>query len=189
MVETPRALLMRTLLARYHELRTRLVRRLGSTDLAADALHEVWLRLQTREEQQAVNNPEAYLFQAAVNTAKNLRRSASARGRLEPTDIAALAGIADEAPDASRIAEGRAALADLQAALAELPPREQAVFHETFLGDATQQDLARRFNVTVRTIQTDLRHAVDHCTRRLRKRFHFVPEPRRLSGNREGPSS
>jgi RNA polymerase sigma-70 factor (ECF subfamily) len=187
--ETPRALLMRTLLARYHELRARLARRLGSPDLAADALHEVWLRLEAKHDLGPVGNPEAYLFHAAINTAKNLRRSASARQRLLPTDMATLAGMPDEAPDPATIAAARSALGDLQAALNELPLRQQTVFHETFLGDASQQDLANRFNVSVRTIQNDLHQAIDHCVRRLHKKIHFVSGPRRLSGNREGPSS
>lgn len=181
MEEPPCALLQRTLLARYHELRERLARKLQSPDLAADALHEVWLRLQTKAVNQPVERPEAYLFQAALNTAKNLRRSANARQRLEPIDIAALAGIADETPSPARIAAARAALTDLQAALDELPLRQQVVFYETFLGDARQQDLARRFNVTVRTIQNDLRHAVDHCSQRVRRKFNFVTDRRRLS--------
>ena len=77
----------------------------------------------------------------------------------------------------------------LQAALDELPPRQRAVFHESFLGDATQEDLAVRFNVTVRTIQNDLRDAVAHCAKRLTKKIHFVPSPRRVSGEREGPTT
>ncbi len=183
------AVLQRTLLERYHDLRERLARRLGAADLAADALHEVWLRLQTKGDLPPVANPEAYLFSAALNTAKNLRRAATGRDRLLPTDVASLAGIADDAPDPAAIAESRAAMSELRQALAELPARQQTVFQESFVGDAKQEDLARRFNVTVRTIQNDLRHAVEHCARRLRKKFYFVPEPRRLSGKRKGPAS
>lgn len=187
--EPSRALLQRTLLERYHALRERLGRRLGALDLASDALHEVWLRLQTKDDLPPVANPEAYLFNAAVNTAKNLRRAATGRNRLLPTDLATLAGIPDDGPDPATIAAARAAIVVLKDALAELPLRQQEVFQESFIGDARQEDLARRFNVTVRTIQNDLRHAVEHCARRLRSRIYFVPGQPRLSGKREGPAS
>lgn len=181
MAESNRALLLRTLLANYHALRDQLARRLRSADLAADALHDVWRRLEAGEDLGPVERPEGYLYKAALNAAKNLLRKANRQQTLAPVDIAALADIADEAPDPATVLAAREAMTELQAALKELPLRQQVVFHETFLGDATQPELARRFNVTVRTIQNDLRQSVEHCVRRLRK-FHFVAGRRGLSG-------
>src|SRR3546814_17675816 len=69
--ETTRALLMRSLLTRYADLKARLSRTLGA-DLASDALHETWLRLESRKEMAPVGNPDAYLYRAAPNTANTL---------------------------------------------------------------------------------------------------------------------
>ena len=188
MAETPRALLQRTLMQRYHILREQLARRLGSSDRASDALHDVWRHLQAKEDFPPIGQPEAYLYKAALNAAKNLRRTES-RQTPPTVDAGVPTNLSDDAPGPARVAMGRAALEELQAALSELPLRQQVVFYERFLGDASQQDLADRFNVTVRTIQNDLHHAVEHCGRRLRKKFSFVSEPISLSGNREGSSS
>jgi RNA polymerase sigma-70 factor (ECF subfamily) len=187
MPETPRALLMQSLLGRYDELRDRLTRRLGSADLASDALHETWLRLQSRPDLAPVKNPAAYVYRAALNTAANLRKTENRR--LTRMDIDALLAIADPAPGPAIIAEDRAEVAAMAAALTELTERQQVIFHESFLGDASHRELAARFGVTVRTVQIDLQKAVEHCARHLGKRNAFVSGRGRLSGKREGPST
>lgn len=189
MAESTRVLLLRTLLARYHSLRDQLARRLGSSELAADALHHVWKRLQDKDDLPLVTRPEGYLYKAALNAAKNLQRTDRRQLPRSSVDLETIIDIADEAPDPATIAAGRAAVGLLQAALDELSPRQQAVFRETFLGDSTQQDLADRYGVTVRTIQNDLRQAVEHCAQRLKGKIHFVSDARGASGKREGPTS
>jgi RNA polymerase sigma-70 factor (ECF subfamily) len=178
---------MRSLLARYDELRDRLARRLGSVDLASDALHETWLRLESRTDLPQVKNPNAYVYRAALNTAVNLRKADNRR--LTRLDVDALLSVADAAPGPVIIAQDRAEIAVVAAALSELTERQQIIFHESFLGEATHRELAVRFGVTVRTVQTDLQKAVEHCARRLGKRNHFVSGRSRLSGKRGGPST
>lgn len=182
MSESTRAELMQSLLARYDELKDRLAQRLGSADLAADALHETWLKLERRTDLEGIKNPNAYVYRAALNTAVNLRRANSRR--LTPLDVEFIMGIADDAPGPATIAEDREDIAAMVRALTELPERQRVVFYENFLGGATPSDLAKRFGVTVRTIQSDLQRAVEHCARRLGKRKLFASGVRRLSKDR-----
>lgn len=177
MPEAPLALLRRALLDAYAELKARLARRLGSIDLASEALHETWLRLQQAPEIAPVANPKAYLYRAALNTATNLR-IAQAR-RLTATEVDALFDLADEAPGPDRAAAARQEMALLLKALAELTPRQQDVFRETFGQGVPQAELARRHRVGLRTIQSDLHVAIRHCARRLGRKSFFASK---LSG-------
>src|SRR3546814_7537194 len=139
--EPTRALLMRSLLTRYADLKARLSRTLGA-DLASDALHETWLRLESRKEMAPVSNPDAYLYRAALNTANNLR--ASSNRLLTFMDVEILMAVADDTPGPATIAEDKADIARVEAVLAELSERQRVIFHETFLGDVSHHVLAER---------------------------------------------
>ena len=183
MSETTRTQLMQSLLGRYDQLRDRLTQRLGSADLASDALQETWIKLERRDDLEGIKNPAAYVYRAALNTAANLRKAESRR--LTSVDVETILAVADEAPGPATIAEDRADIAAIVRALSDLPDRQRVIFYESFLGDATHHDLARRFGVTVRTIQSDLQRAVEHCARRLGRRKIFATGVRRLSKDRE----
>lgn len=172
MSEPTRALLLRTLLAQYEKLKDRLARRVGSVDLASDALQETWLRLDSRDDLAPVKNPTAYVYRAALNTATNLRKANERR--LTPIEIADLLQIPDSAPGPDVIAELRAEIRQVEAAIADLTERQRNVFLESYLGDTPHRELAERWGVSLRMIQLDLKHAVEHCARRLGKRNRFA---------------
>src|SRR5262249_22741975 len=73
------ASLLAVLVDRYGDLRRRLTRRLGSADWADDALQDTYLRLNGGETVGEIQNPVAYLFRAAFNTALNLQRTDNRR--------------------------------------------------------------------------------------------------------------
>ena len=179
---TSRSLLMRSLLARYAAMRSRLARRFGP-QIAEDALQETWLRLKTREEIGSVKDPDAYVYRTAINTAHNLVKSESRR--LTFVDIEALLDVVDEAPGPAAIAADRADIEVVAKALADLTERQRIIFHEAFLGDASHHELAQRFGVSVRTIQKELRRGVDLCAHRLGKRKSFVTGAPKASDRRE----
>lgn len=183
MTEAIRALLRRSLLASYGNLIARLTRRLGSQDLAAEALHETWLRLERPGNITDVANPESYLFRAAVNTAANLRNTANRH--LGSGEVNALLEIPDEAPGPERIALARAEIAALEQALAELSARQSTVFCEVMFQNTPYPVLAERYGVSTRTIYKDVEQALEHCARRLGKKSFFKMEPRQLSGKQK----
>lgn len=179
MTEAIRTLLRHTLLRHYKTLMARLTKKLGSPDLAGEALHETYLRLERPIAVNEVANPEAYVYRAALNTASNLRLSQGRR--LSFLEVEALLEIPDEAPGPQRILEGRAEVAKLEKALAELPPRCRAVFRAALLEDTSYEDIAQRHQITVRTVHNDIRLAIEHCGERLGRETLFALGRRQLS--------
>ncbi len=89
--------LMDHLLGAYDELKRRLVRKLGSEELAGDALQDTWMRLSARRDRlDAVQNPAAYLLRMAMNTVIDRQRADHRLLSLEEVDT--LMDMADPAP-------------------------------------------------------------------------------------------
>lgn len=171
--------LRRRLTERYEQLRRRLARKLGSETLAEEALHETWLRLGRGSELAPVANEDGYLLRAAANMAASLR---VAEERHSPAgDLDAAAAHADDAPDAHRIAAGKAQVARVMRALDDLPERQRDVFRAWFMADASTEQLAQKHGVSPRTIQADLRSAVIHCARRTGRKDLLADRSFKLS--------
>ena len=181
MTEAIRELLRNALVENYSELMRRLAQRLGSQDLAVEALHEIWLRLERPGSFSEVLNARAYLYRAALNAARNVKIAETRR--LSPLEIDALLDFPDEAPDAEQIVDSRIELARLDAAIAKLPERTRLVLLEALLGNYSYDDLAQRHGVTVRTIHNDLRSAIAHCGNQLGKNAVFAFGRHGLSRN------
>lgn len=101
MTETGLAAMQRLLLLRYDDFKARLTRRLGSAELAGDALQDTWLRLERGEGIAAVHSHDAYIFRIAINIARDRQRVENRR--LTTNEIETLLNLADEAPDSARI--------------------------------------------------------------------------------------
>ena len=75
MTESGRELLRRVFLLGYDDLKLRLTRRLGSAELASDALQDTWIRLERASSIGPVLSPRPYILRVAYNIAlKRLRR-------------------------------------------------------------------------------------------------------------------
>ncbi|WP_082416884.1 RNA polymerase sigma factor [Blastochloris viridis] len=179
--ESGSAVLRDLFLADYKELGRQLTCRLGSMDLAGDVLHETFLRLEKLGEIGPMHNPKAYLLRIALNIASDRRRAE--RRRLTDAEVDTLLDIADESPDPCRSVEAKSDLEALERAILELPPRRRDIFVAARLGDVSHRDLAVRFGVTVRTIEIELKSAVEHCAARLGREWkpRFGPRPRESS--------
>lgn len=154
-------------LAGYDGLMRQLTRRLGSADLAAEALQDTYLRLHRPGSIEPVANPSAYLFRVALNAAAT-RRAAQQR-LANALEISEAMQIADEQPGPDRAAAARTELAAVAKALAQLPQRRRDIFIAGFLHGLAHDAIAARFGVSVRTVRSDLRAAVEHCARCLNK--------------------
>lgn len=179
MALSTRALLRALLVERYAQLRERLSTRLGSPDLAGEALNETWLKLQDGSDLAPVADPDAYLYRAAINTASNLE--ARRRRGLGTVAIEELAELPDEVPGPERIAMSRSEIAQVWRVLGELTPRQRHVFLESFTGSMSHEALAEEYKVSVRMIQIDLRDAILHCARRTRRKNPFARAGARVS--------
>ena len=84
-------------LERYNDFRNQLKRRLGSEDLAHDAMQEAFLKVNELPPGMPVQQPAAYLFRMALNAAEDHRRRDSRL--LTGVEIGELINVADEASD------------------------------------------------------------------------------------------
>jgi len=169
------------LLADYTELDRRLARRLGSADAASDVLHETYLRLEGIGEIGSMRSPKAYLFRIALNIANDRRRAESRRLTVDEVDC--LLDIPDDQPDAERVIENRSEVDLLRRAIAELPERRRCVLTLSRIEGLPNREIAEQLGVTVRTVETDLKQAVEHCAHRLKRSL-----PDRFGFHRSGSS-
>lgn len=179
MSESNRKLLRETLSADYEGLAKRLARCLGSADLAREALHETFLRVDRVSEAASVRSPADYLFRTAINVAKDRRKSD--RRLLSAAEIASICDIPDDGADPSMIVEARLELEELGKALAELPNRRRDVFMAAHVEQLPHDEIATRFGINVRTVAFDLQHAMEHLSCRLGRKIirRFGPRPKK----------
>jgi RNA polymerase sigma factor (sigma-70 family) len=153
------------LVKRYGEFKLRLARRLGSMELAAEALQETWLRLQRPGQPGALERPDAYLFRIALNIAANHRDAA--RRRLALSEIEALRHVDDDELDPERIAASRSDVAALADALDELPARCRAIFFAARLDGLPHRIIAEHYGISTRMVEREIKRALQHCGERL----------------------
>ncbi|QWA14101.1 RNA polymerase sigma factor [Sodalis ligni] len=164
-------------LASYKEFRQRLWNRLGSQHLADDALHETWLRIDGVGDGVVVKYPAAYLFRIALNVAEEQRRSQSRIMSLDEVDE--LYQVADELADPARIIIGETEIETFRQILDELPPRRREMIIAARLRDVPHTDIARRFGVSLRTVEKELKAGLQYCCERMGKHYiqRFGPRP------------
>jgi RNA polymerase sigma-70 factor (ECF subfamily) len=161
------------LVVRYDDLDLRLRRRLGSSDLARETLHETYVRLNRTGDIIGVQRPDAYLYRIALNIAVVLRRSEDRQA--SPVEIEAAINLADEMAQTDRMAEGRFEIAALERAIEALPPRQRAVFLAARLDETPILDIAASLGISSRLVESELRKALDHCAAQLQR-----PSTRRI---------
>lgn len=179
-----RAALAQILVERYTSLRDRLTRRLGSSERASEALHDTWLRLHRGQDLEPIANPEAYIVTAAMRAAA--KRAASERRRIDSGDIDDVLDYPDDMPDPERVAIGKSEVAALRRTLRTLSRRQRDIFVESYINGASHDDLAARYGVSIRTIQTELRTALLHVAQRFIGAESFAKEALKVSRNRQG---
>lgn len=169
MIETARSLLRQLLAVRYEDLRRRLARRFGSADLATEVLHETWLRLEGTTELKPVHRPHSYLYRMMLNVAADQKRAETrwaSRAELE-----ALQHADDGLLDPERIAAARSEIKTIERVLSELPPLRRAIFVAATVEEASYRSIAARFGISLRTVEREMRRALDHCSARLDKKL------------------
>jgi len=154
---------------RYAQFRKHLNIRLGSEDLANDALHETYLRVENISDQGSIKFPAAYLFRIALNIAED-RRKSEAR-YLSVPEIEGLYEMADELADPLRTVEARTELGALESALAELSHRQREIILAARVEELPHREIAARFRISTRTVEKELRAGLEHCCQRLGRDF------------------
>jgi RNA polymerase sigma-70 factor (ECF subfamily) len=171
--------LRRLFLQRYEQLKSRLARHLGSSDLAREALQDTWLRLERGDGIAAVRSHDAYLFRIAVNLARDRKRTEDRR--LTSNEVETLLTIVDDAPDAEQVVEARSELRALEVVMAELPPRQRAILLAARLDGLQRREIARRYRISTRLVQRELQEAQDYCAARMKRPKLFTLDARETS--------
>ncbi|MGV2862082.1 RNA polymerase sigma factor [Achromobacter sp. AGC39] len=152
-------------LERYNDFRSQLRRRLGSDDLAHDAMQEAFLKVNDLPASSSIQQPAAYLFRVALNIAEDQRRRDSRL--LTGVEISELIHLADEAADPARIAQGRNQVDAFQRALKKLPERTQQMVLAARVQELPHAEIARRYGVSERIVSKELKRALEHCAQEL----------------------
>jgi RNA polymerase sigma-70 factor (ECF subfamily) len=177
MVETGRAFLRQLLVSGYDDLKRRLTRRFGSADMATEVLHETWLRLDQVSEIAAVQRPESYLYRMALNIAVD-RHRADARW-FDKAELEALLRSDDDQLDPEHIVSMGSEMAALERLLTELPARRRAIFTAALVEELPYRDIARRFGISLRSVEREMSRAFDYCGKHLEK----TPAGRRVGAS------
>lgn len=167
MVDSGLNLLRKLLVSRYDELKRRLARRVGSSDVAAEALHETWIRLGQINEVAAVRRPESYLYRIALNVAVD-RHRADVRWS-DRASVEAVLHSDDDQLDPEHIVLMQSEMAAMEKVLAELPERCRAVFMAALIEELPYREIAKRFGISLRSVERDMSQAFEHCSRRFKK--------------------
>jgi RNA polymerase sigma factor (sigma-70 family) len=154
-------------LALYPRLRERLARRLGSRDAAEDALQDAFLKLARVSDGASIRDPQGYLMRVAVNAASDQRRAGARLA--SAAEIDAAMEIADPLADPGRTLEGQDAIDRLSRAVESLTPRRRAILEAARIHGRSCREIAAEMGLSRRTVELELRHALDHCTQLMRK--------------------
>jgi RNA polymerase sigma factor (sigma-70 family) len=167
MTHSPRDALRRFFLTGYDELRARLTRRLGSAELANDALHETWLKIDSAAPETLLS-PKHYLLQMASNVA--LKRLSAENRFVTLSDAKIAIGLVADDPDPERAALARSEVAALASALAELTPRRRDILLASRLNAVPLWAIAEKLGISQRLVEIELKHALAHCALRLQRK-------------------
>ncbi|RQO60221.1 RNA polymerase subunit sigma-70 [Variovorax sp. KBW07] len=150
------------LCANYEGLCRKLARHLGCADMASECLHDAWLRLGDLEVRSPVLNPSAYIYRVACNAAMDRMRGDRSWQYTGDADMG-IEHFADHTPGPERIAQARSDLAAVQRAMERLPRRHRSVLVALRIDEMTRDEVASRYALSVRGVDTALRQALDYC--------------------------
>ncbi|SHI46618.1 RNA polymerase sigma factor [Pollutimonas bauzanensis] len=161
--------LQRLLMSRYDALRAQIAHRLGgSQEMAADALHDAYVRLASQADLDDVKFPRTYLVNTAVNSAiDRIRKDVRL---VNDDDIEAIFEQArDECPGQERELLGRERMAQVMAVLNQLPPRQSELLVSHRVHGEETELLAKRWGISARMIRREIQKANDACLAALEK--------------------
>ena len=168
MTETSLIALRQLLLQGYDELKQRLTQRLGSPELAGEAIQDTWLKLQHTEAIGTVRSPANYLFRVALNLARD--RLSADRRLLTAVEIETLLDFAAETPDPAHAAEMRSELRAVEHLIAELPPRQREILVAARLDGMPRRAIAERLGISLSLVEKELKLAHEYCLARRHRR-------------------
>ncbi|EKF20530.1 RNA polymerase sigma factor [Nitratireductor pacificus] len=156
------------LLASFLRNRSRIQRyltsRTGSRQDAEDLAQEAWIKL-ARNGAAAANAPLAYLNRIVRTLA--IDHSRSGARQMSSKAVMDLLSVPDDTPGPAQIAEDRDQVRLLSRIVEDLPERQRRILIMARLEQRPQSDIAAELGVSVRTVEYDLRRALEYCSERI----------------------
>lgn len=154
---------------RRHEgmLRRFIALRIGGGADVDDLVHEVFLRFARRPPDEGVERLDSYLFQTAANLIRDRARRQQVRRLAAPEIEEDAAAQVPATPEQTLI--DRETLTQVRQALADLPERTRHVFLLYRIDGLRHQAIADALGVSISTVEKDVRRAMAHLTRRVRR--------------------
>lgn len=140
--------------------RSRLLRFLaarGASHDAEDVLHDLWQKIAAAPER-PVADPVSYLFRAAENHMRDIRRATTSREKRQ-FDWQGTGNAPEDEPVGERILIAREQLQHVQAALAGLGSRVEHVFRRYRLDGIGQAEIASELGMSLSSVEKDLQKA------------------------------
>ncbi|MGB9500411.1 MAG: RNA polymerase sigma factor [Dissulfuribacterales bacterium] len=151
--------------ARYHSVYGFFLKKLGSSEDAADACQETFMRMVRHNGAICLKSPESYLFSVARNFATDVLRTRAVRSKYTETiDIEAQPST-EPLPDTVLDSRRRQKL--VQKALTELSPRCREVFILHRFEDLTYREIAKRLDISPKIVENHLAKAILHLRKSL----------------------
>ncbi len=129
-----------------------------------DLSQEAWIKL-ARNGAAALAAPVPYLMSIARTLAVDHRRGQ--KHRLTSRDIDELMSVPDGRPGPEQEVEDRDQIRCLRRVIEELPERQRRMLVAARIEQRRHADIAAEFNVSARTVELEIRKAIDYCTSRL----------------------
>ncbi|AEC18819.1 sigma-24 [Pusillimonas sp. T7-7] len=161
--------LRRLFTERYDVLKAHLTRRLGSSELASDALHDAYVRLTDRADLDLdqVRHPQSYVLNTAVNGAIDRLRSEARL--LNSDEIDVLLDFADPAPGPAQQVQAQFDLEYAVQALDALPPRQRDILYSARVEGLTLVELSKRWGISTRMVSRELQAAHEFCAEHMKR--------------------
>lgn len=145
-------------------LRGLLKKRVGSHELAEDALQETWLRIAgMKNETAAIQDKQAFILRVAGNIAVDLARKENRHRSRCISDDVLLKAIADNCPSPEICVIDRDQLRFLSLALAQLTAKARAVLLLSRCDGLSHREIGQRLAISESMVGRYLAQALRHC--------------------------
>lgn len=152
-VETGHERLIIALSSKYREaLRRYFLRRVGDAQEADDLTQEVFVRIIRKSDMEAVENPEGFLFRAALNLLRDRSRQARTANAFI-AEITSHMGDNFEVLSPERVLDSKQVLRTVLKALDNLDPRMRNVFILYRLEGLKQTEIAAMYGISLSSVE------------------------------------
>ena len=142
-------------------------RRIGTKSEAEDLTHEVLLRVLSKHDFEALENPDGFIFQTATNLLRDRARRARTRRERKNELENSLAQAEVFSPE--RVMNGRQELKRVLLALKELPAKTRNIFMLHRLEGLKYYEIADLYGISTSAVEKHLIKALAHLAKRSDK--------------------